>query len=565
MKEREKLFNEIKEDIETLIDTINSFEKIRLLGALGSVLFEDIKHTRPKLPNILETSVEYALSIALSSPNNRMAIIPSAESMLDVLAKLEKVREKYMEYIVSEVNTSKYEISQQLLRKSVIENTLTVRGDNYKIHIEEVFLELFKEHIDFFLENYGFDPQTILETVYYIEDGIYTNQVIVKEEHKKFLNWSSGLKEEDRIRHRMIYGNRTGDPFLLSEIYQRDTGIETRFKSVDEKFKFIDDEISPRQKRVIEQLSLRFGDNEEFLNPKFKALPLNDSLVSSKPILYDDINCSYYCFSTKILHKNLFNIAEGLIKRADRGYFDNIYLGKGIKARSTYFENKVAELMSKIIPNHSIHTNLKYKIGEDEYEIDVLIETGNHIYLVEVKSGLYSNEARRGGVDSLTTDLSTLVGYSAAQVSRTENYIKNQEHLFYAKKRNPFTVDINKSIIKITVSFDSITGVTNQLYSLKELSILQDNNTFPLSISIFNLIVIADVFGNNEQEFLNYIEARLPLYKEENFIIKDELDFLGLYLSRDFRKTIKKFEREKKIILSSNYRSKLDNYCVGLL
>ena len=92
--------------------------------------------------------------------------------MLDVLSKLEKVREKYMEYILTEVNTSRYKNSQQLLRKSVIENTLTVKGENYKIHIEEVFVELFKEHTDLFLENYGFDLQTILETVYYINTSL---------------------------------------------------------------------------------------------------------------------------------------------------------------------------------------------------------------------------------------------------------------------------------------------------------------------------------------------------------------------------------------------------------
>ena len=130
------------------------------------------------------------------------------------------------------------------------------------------------------------------------------------------------------------------------------------------------------------------------------------------------------------------------MKRANNSYFNKVYLGKGIKARSTYFENKVATLMNKIIPNHSIHTNLKYRIVGVEYEIDVLIETENHLYLIEVKSGLYSSEAKRGGGKSLMTELSTLVGYSATQVSRTENYIKNQEHLFYDKNRNPLTVYI---------------------------------------------------------------------------------------------------------------------------
>ena len=64
------------------------------------------------------------------------------------------------------------------------------------------------------MENYGFDPQTILETVYYIENSINDNQVIVNQEHKKFIKWLKGLKKEDKKRYEMIYGNRIGEPLF---------------------------------------------------------------------------------------------------------------------------------------------------------------------------------------------------------------------------------------------------------------------------------------------------------------------------------------------------------------
>lgn len=554
MEDNVALIESVKIKIDKLLEEINSFEKIRFLGALGSLL-DKVKIERDHLPNIVETSIEYGISMALASENNLEMVMPSAEDILKILNKLEEIRIDYIKYINAQEISVKYSDFEKRLRSKVIESTLTVRGEGYRLHVEEVFEELFGLHDDMLFDCYGFDAENILETINYIENGLKHNQVLYEESHRFFLEW---LESQDSERLAETYG--VGDPFALSKAFQIESGKGPSFKSVGEQFKFNENELEEEGKKVIRALSMKFGDDGDFLHPKFKALPLNDTLVSSKPILFDENTSSHYCFSPRILHRNLFSIAEGLIEKGDNSYYRDKYLGNGSKARSTYFEDKVSNLFSKIFPSYEIHKNLLYRDTE-QYEIDILIEGEDCIYLIEVKSGLFSNAAKRGAIDNLKSDLKDFVGYAATQVSRTEDFILNGgDNFFYYKNGREIHVDNRKKIFKIVVSFASIIGITNQLFMLSELGVIHEKKAFPLAISVFDLMVLADIFDNNEEEFKKYLNSRIELYQEENFVINNEMDFLGLFISGDFNRIIELFNNNGAIQVESNYKEILDNY-----
>ena len=554
---REELYESIKQDIDSLIQQINSFEKIRLLGGIGGSINGGIQFLKPTLPNIIETSIEYAESIALALDNDPGLPIPDAENISGILGSLKSVREKYIEYISTENNVTKYTALEQQLRAKVIEKTLTVRGESYDVLVEEVFLELYDQHRDFFLKHYGFAPEAILDTIDYIEEGVKANQILVKQEHQIFLKW---FKQQDMKRLAREYGS--GNPFLPSIAYQKETGKRPSFKSIDEQFRFVESELTDEQIHILRTLSIQFGENKGFLDPRFPGWPLNDSVVNRKPILFDTQTSSYYCFSTRILHRNLFNITEGLIERADKAYYENVYRSKKQKGKSTYFGQKVFQLFSHIMPSYPIYTNLKY---ERDGEMDVLIVGRKYTYLVEVKSGSLTNEARRGAIDRLRTDLKKLIQEAATQAARTEEFIRsNPAPSFRLEKNQILEIDKNKPTIKIIVSFASITGITNQLANLAKMGFVSDQHDFPLAISIFDLMGISDVFENNEADFLDYLQARVLLYTEENLIVDDEMDFLGLFLSRDFKKVIKTLKRGERVQIGSEHRNKLDIYYQAL-
>ena len=98
------------------------------------------------------------------------------------------------------------------------------------------------------------------------------------------------------------------------------------------------------------------------------------------------------------------------------------------------------------------------------------------------------------------------------------------------------------------------------MYDLVELGLLENEINFPWAASIFDLIVIADIFENDEKEFLSYLNSRIPFYKQADFILDNEIDFLGLYLSRDFKKYLRAYKRGKKFLVDSKYRFRIDNY-----
>jgi hypothetical protein len=555
---RKNLLMEIREDIDHIITLINSFEKIRLVSAIG-ISPNGVTFTRPTLPNILETSIEYALSIATSTANNIDAPIPSAEDILDILTKLEAIREKYLKYILSEDNPERYSILEQNLRNKVIENTLTVRGQGYRVHIDEVFLELFNPHLTVFRTHYGFDHEDISGIIQYMEDEVEINQQHIAQEHKEFVKW---LKKQDIKVIQRKYGHLPLTPFLLPQVYQLETQKTVRFKSVEDTFRFDLNDLDEGEKQVIRELSTSFGDNISFLDPRFKAFPLNDTLIISKPVLYSPERNSYYCFSPRILHRNIFNIGEHLLQNANNDYFQHTYLGKGVNSRSSYFENKVADLINKIMPSYSVYSNLKYKIANNEYEIDILIETNDQIFLIEVKSGLYSNAAKSGAIKNLKSDMTDFVGYASEQLTRTQNYITTCQPLatFHLKDSTTININSHKDIIKIVVPFDSIIGITNQLYELSKVGITSPQKDFPLSFSIFDFMVISEIFENNEAGFIEFAKARVELCQEENFKVLSELDFLGLFLSREYKKILKTYTREKKVLVDSKFRRNIDDY-----
>jgi hypothetical protein len=182
--------------------------------------------------------------------------------------------------------------------------------------------------------------------------------------------------------------------------------------------------------------------------------------------------------------------------------------------------------------------NLKYRFDDkaDEYESDIIIETSDFLFLIEVKSGSFSNSARRGGQHELKNDLKEFIGKAINQTSRTESYLLNSDNpLFYINSKSHIYFDKKKKIIKIAVSFASIIGVTNQLYDMSELGIFEKSDNIPLAVSVCDLMVITDVFSSNLEGFVDYLMERTSLYFNKNILIEDEISFLGLYLSRDFK------------------------------
>ena len=427
--------------------------------------------------------------------------------------------------------------------------------------MEEVFTELFGLHDPLLQNHFGFVTGDVLATLKQIERGLIRNQEKLQIIHRQFLSW---IEQQNSDEIFQTYGRVT--PY---DAFRRETGLSMLTPA--EQYKFNLKELSESQVNVVKNLSLTFGENSAFLNPAFNAEPLNDTLVTTKPIVHDGRD-SYYCFSTLMAHRNLFTIGEALIRQADTTYFAKTYLGKSFSSRGSYVERKAIECLRRMVTDGDAYLNLKYDVPDGkgpigatkEVELDGLLVSPTTLYLVEIKSGGLSNAARRGAIRQLSSDVKKVITEAVEQVNRAERYILDQDApQFRTEEGRLIIVDKSKPIIKIAASLSTIIGLTTQLQVVQDLALLPVQTRFPWLITLFDLLVFADLFVGNEASLLDYLSWRLPLYERAKFSAMDELNLLGLFHSPQ-RDAINQKVLDGHSLQLSSFTAKIDRYYTHL-
>lgn len=528
--------------IEKLIKRVeNVFQKCNPIKLLGGLAYYNICHPLKNQDNLSEVSLEYGLSFATAiKPSINKD--PTPKIINELIKLLEKIRNEYSRYSMSESLTGKYsEIENKIRHKTILE-ALYVRGDGYTEHIYSIFKELFSGHDNLLTEKYGFTSNELLECIIQLENSFACRLILPHNKihpavHHRFKEWANLENErkvlsEDRdfidlfgednpdivIKDKKIVG------FKIDDINDYEDLFKIRFRNSS-------------QKVIIEAISQVFGENSNFLNPKFKALPLNETLITTNPIIKH--NDDHYIFSFALPMRNIFNITENLIKKADVKYYNEKFIGKSYSlSRDNYLESKTTELFEKLIPKSEFYTNCKYRTKDEngndyETELDLLIFSNNAIYLVEMKSGSLNSAAKRGALKSLTGKLREVVGYGAYQNFRALEYILNTtKPVFKTSDGEEITIDKTKRIFRITITFEHLAGLIAYMYDLKELGVIDNNVDFAWTCSIFDLMIFSDIL-ESENDFIDYLELRIKLYQRPEMTILDEIDLLGYFLEEN--------------------------------
>lgn len=395
-EEHEKFIEEVKknrplqlENVKKAIDkVIYIFENNNPIGLLGGLAYNEmINQFNPEDDGLSEVITEMGLSFATAT-NKISHNEPSAKTINELIKLLSYIREGYNAYIISETVTGKYSELEGRLRFKTILEALNIRGNGYLQHIYSVFRELFKGHDEFLIKHYVFSSEEILETILQLEDSFCCRLVLPNglphpANHSRFVQWSE-TKSKDEImdagKHFIdLFGDENPDLIIENskiQSYRIDdiSDYENLFK-IRFRYDF--------QKAVVDAISQEFGDNHEFLNPQFKGLPLNDTFITTNPIIKH--KGDYYLFAFALPTRNLFNLTEKLIEKADKDYYNTKYLGnKYSLSRDNYLEAKAIELFKKIIPNSEAYPNCKYvtqdEKGKDyETELDLLLKSENAV------------------------------------------------------------------------------------------------------------------------------------------------------------------------------------------
>lgn len=591
----ERYFTWIKEEIEKVFEQINSFDKIYVLGGLGARLIKatsnpyslflesydgpDKEFIDPdelkQEDDEIELLLEYAISIAMASANLGWEI-PEKTDIDEIYDQLSKIKYNMgMWEMAAEIPGDETK-SDHWLRTQVVTESINVRGNGYHVHVVELFKELFEPFNEYLNQFYGFDANDLLEVILNLDNLVYSkigNPFGSMQSHNRFKEWAESVGE-DRIMETVI---KTGKNFIEQfteanrDLYNAENPSYFLMRSLDDIdsyptiFRVIPK--TTKEEKIFEFLSAGFGDNGIFLTPpKYKGFILNDTIITLKPLI-KSVN-RYYHFSLNLAFRNIFRIADNLLKSAGEVYYENNFVGNTNKnSKDNYVEQKAKSLFEKLLPNARFYHSLDYQIFDEsgkvkKTELDILGVSDDAVYIIEVKAGLLNDKHKRGALKGLKQRLEKTVAAGSYQCQRALKYIhENEAPVFtYASnnKRNSLTVDKSKitEYYKITVTFEHLGGVAANLKYLVTSGILSEDYKWSWIVSLYDLMIFADIMPD-ETTFKEYLNNRIPIYDREDISFSDEIDILGYQMDGQFPL---KPENDKEHLQIVGFKGDIDRY-----
>lgn len=574
---RPKFYDEIKEKIIRVADLINMFDKVFVIGGIAAKGYFHIISDK-KDDGKSELAIEYCQSIALATPNTNKGIMPDNESMNQIYDLLVEIRKDFSIYYSIEHAVGKYTQTESRLRLDMITNTLFIRGVGYYRHIREMYLSMFEPHDDFLIQHYGFTSNDILYTFDKLEESFGCRLMLPDGmphpvQTMKFKHWMD--KNKHKISPKYIESGDYLNDMVKDhpEIIVYNNGVILYrlnvINTINQLFKIR--HFNKTQEKVVQQLSMKFGDNAVFATPeKFKYEILNKSLISSMPIVEDDEG-NYYLFPMNLAARNLFVILPDLIRKADEKYYQNSFLGNRVKiAKDEFIERKTYELFCEMLPNVDFYRNVKYNFqdvtsslkcataADGNYELDILGVSKYAIYLIEVKASIISDEAKRGALTSIYTDMSRIIGDAICQSQRARLHIESSDSpMFTDSHGNTIHIENKIQVFKISISFSYAGTIISDLAKLQEFGIMDEMAGFAWTINIFDLIPFVKLIAS-ESEFIDYLTKRIPMYSDKRLEHVDEMDMLGLYYDNDL--IIDKEMKDSTTVRLNAYKDDIDRY-----
>ena len=233
------------------------------------------------------------------------------------------------------------------------------------------------------------------------------------------------------------------------------------------------------------------------------------------------------------------------------------------RARSRFLEAKVCEALTDALPGANIRSNVKWKLGDQEFETDCIAMIDRSVVIAEAKSNHLTPAGLRGAPDRVKRHIQELILDPSIQSSRLEKLMidaKGGDEAGGAVLRG-LGIDVSKvdRVIRVSVTLDDLSALHSAEAEFKQIGWVPDNHELAPTISIVDLMYIIDIL-DSPIHFLHYLSERAFIQKDIN-IIGDELDFLGLYLETGFN--LFALEERGQDLVATGLSSQIDQYYVS--
>ena len=559
LRDKDNLNDIIHGHIAEIENYFRRYDSVQLLGSIGLYLIDNLPNmekyfmagisgNKMNLDEDVEVIAEYALNFGLSMPNTE-----KEEPTDEVVADLrERLRALYQIYRLIDMPLENN--AEQFVDWVIHSESIAIRGDGYQQHVYEVFKEMFQPHTAFYEKTYGFSIDELFDFFMDLENRIVCkigdqNNIYgftklhdrwVKWEEEKYGPMGEDLDFEKRDFSKGMFGEffeanpdvghtEDGNQFL---VYTPDdyTASDKVFWVWPQK---------ETEKRILEALSAEFGSNAAFIaEGEFKGNIMNGHSIYERPFVKDGEK--YYCFTPMIPHRNLFLIAEKLIKRDDAYYQKYFQQNTNPISRDQYVERKVKSVLESFLPTVKFYPSAHYNIVEDDEdkrpELDILGVSDKATYIIEVKAHELSYRDRVG-IKGAKDKFQSSVGEACYQCERVRKFISEAAAPQFSSAREVVQVDKTKPIYKIAVTFQHYSSLLGQIDKLIEAGMMFDAYRDTWIVSLFDLMVFSD-FIASEDELIAYLEMHKTIYSNQSQFF-DEVDLLNGFVNYDLQEKVK--------------------------
>jgi hypothetical protein len=505
-------------------------------GLITSVAKDGTK--RKPFRDILQHHVELLQAIILTIPPDQWGPAPVVPAVMQIVFdSVPKLSDTF--FLQRILDADKVSDEQELvvlgLQERIRMHTMGVRNWGHFGAVVRISTELYSALDAAFMSHYGFSSTDFIEVMHRTVSELERRQT---EHWDRFAPVMRGKTPAQvfRLYFKNVPG-LVGNPEDMLATWPRiDTNgakaamIAHYDLRLPDCFTFTADEIatlSGRSAQIVERvfraISLAQGG---LADAKTDYLFLGNPIWEA-PVI--DLGASFFLPMPQAVFSHIHRIMDGLAAAAE--------LKEALeKARARYLQEKLKSAFRSALPGADIKAGAKWKMGDQQFETDLLVAIDRTVIIAEAKANRLTPEGLRGAPARVKRHVQDMMIAPSVQSERLANLVDKAQagdaDAIAIVKGLGIAPEAIDRVIRISVTLDDLSVLSAAEGEFKKAGWVPADHDLAPTVLMADLLCIIDIL-DKPLLLLHYLSERTHFQKALN-LMGDELDFLGLYLENGF-------------------------------
>ncbi len=548
--EREKLVHDIGQQFKKEVDDglgelktiLKSYSIVDLLSWLSTYFLTSISskfYEKFDLKEFHQFHAEILQALYLQYEKNEFKewkpVLP--DDAIKISELVDKVSFAFANLRLSEVKLDdEDEMKRFLFLEKMRTMTMSIRNWGYPEQIDKIVTEIYSEIDSEILEETSISIIGIFNMFTSIQSKVNDNINIHFDGINKILGSDSieALRSNYKILHKDVeldlnelekLQSEYGDFNKLKSMfaYHHDSFLRDKYTfTISELLDFYGNEIDKDLMiNVLDNFSYTIGGLKDYRTEYiFLANP-----IWKKPFIKIDSE-TYALPIPGILNSFVLELLESIFSKNSK--LKKLYEDR----RAEFLENAISDLFKSSFPDCEVFQGSLY----DEYENDLTVIVDKYAFVVEAKSGKFTDPAKRGAPDRLKKHIEELISEPSIQATRFAEYLQQQNTVVTLNTKSGIknTIDLSNvsRVVKIGVTLELLGNLSSSYKQMYELGFISDFKDLSINFCFPDLYLIFD-FLKFPSEKIHFLIRREEFGKNANFFA-DEIDLLAFYMETGF-------------------------------